>query len=282
MAVARRHIVSHRRTGARIGGRLMRLAAAVACLALIVPAPAVAQRNDNDFTPLGSRIKRDRQFPLDLPTHFTRNETNAVNRARSKTMMNQFSSCVYKRSKTGSLDLLDKTDFGFVDFDQIKLSNDRAMKVYGFSDCLSRVAEANNSGVALRFNAGALRQWLVQEAYFDHYPEGPAWVKPANVVKARSYVFSEQNAGVHSVMDFADCTVAADPNGADFFFRTPTGAEDEKKALQALMPVLGPCLPAGQQMQVTPQTLRVWLGEALWYAARNSAPADPDFSEVAP
>ncbi|HZV58618.1 MAG TPA: hypothetical protein VFF89_13200 [Sphingobium sp.] len=260
----------------------MQLAAALACVALLLPAPVLAQRNDNDFTPLGSRIKRDRQFPLSLPTRFSRDQTNAVNRARSKTMMHQFSNCVYKRSKDDALDLLDKTDFGFVAFEQIKLSTDRALKIYGFSDCLSRVASANNSGVALRFNASALRQWLVQEAYFDHYADGPGWVKPGNVVKARSYVLSAENPAVHGAMDFADCTVAADPYSADFFFRTPAGAADEKKALQGLMPVLGPCLPAGQQIEVTPQTLRIWLGEALWYAARNSAPADPDFSEVAP
>ena len=42
---------------------------------------------------------------------------------------------------------------------------------------MTRVANTNQTGVLLRFNAGSLRQWLLQEAYFDRYPEAPTWVR---------------------------------------------------------------------------------------------------------
>jgi hypothetical protein len=127
--------------------------------------------------------------------------------------------------------------------------------------------------VQLRFSAGAMRQWLVQEAYFDRFPEGPTWLRAGNVIGARTFPLSTGNVGVSGPLDFADCVVATDPFTADFFFRTTAGSDQEKRALEALTPALGPCLPQGQQVQLQPSLMRLWVGEALWHAANNSAPA---------
>lgn len=248
--------------------------AATAALALCLSDAALAQSNDDDYTPLNSRIKRARQFPTDLPPNLIPPEKlTKTGRERSKAMLNQFSRCVYNRSKEDSLDLLDETDFGFSSFQQIGLDDSRALRIYGFKDCLGRVASRQNSGVALRFTPGALRKWLIQEAYFDRYPDAPVWVKPGHEIAERSYPLSEQNPGVHAALDFADCVVAAAPYEADFYYRTTGGSDDEKQAIDGLMPALGPCLPQGQQVQLSEELLRVWLGEALWHAARNSRPA---------
>jgi hypothetical protein len=233
---------------------------------------AAAQSNNNDYTPLNSRIRRERQFPTDLHNPWG-DQTNAVSRNRNRAMLSQFSKCVYNRSREGSLALLQKTDYGFVDFAQVDMTNDRAVKIYGFLACLGRVAYSHNTGVQLRFSAGAMRQWLVQEAYFDRFPEGPAWVRAGNVIGARTFPLSADNRGVTEPLDFADCVVATDPFTADFFFRTTAGSDEEKQAIQALSPALGPCLPQGQQIQLQPSLLRLWLGEALWHAANNSGPA---------
>lgn len=251
---------------------MKRLLAALVCAGLALPVPAQAQTNDDDYTPLGSRIKRDRQFPTELPPRFSTAQMTKVNRDRSKAMLNQFSACLYRRSNEDSLALLAKTDFGFVAFEQIGLTPERAAKLYGFQDCLSRVAFNQNSGVALRFSAGALRQWLVQEAYFARFPEGAAWVKPGNAIGERKYPLSDGNPGVRSAMDFSDCVVQADPFSSDYFYRAPAGSEEEKAAIAKLMPTLGPCFPQGQQVRLSPPALRVWLGESLWHAATNSAP----------
>ena len=39
-------------------------------LAATVAEQIAAQSNNNDYTPLNSRIRRERQFPLDLPNRF--------------------------------------------------------------------------------------------------------------------------------------------------------------------------------------------------------------------
>lgn len=250
----------------------------ILALSLVLPSAGQAQGNDDDFTPLGSRIKRDRQFPTELPHRFGKEQYSKVNRDRSKAMLGQFTQCLYRRSNEASLDLLKKTDISFVDFQQIGLNQERALRIYGFSDCLGRVAESNGSGVVLRFAPGSLRQWLLQEAYFSRYPESASWVKPGNVIGERVYPL-RGNAGGDVLVEFADCAVQADPYGADYFFRSSPGSGEEKNALNSLIPVLGPCLPQGLKMELSPASLRVWLGEALWHGANNSAPAT-DTSEV--
>jgi hypothetical protein len=251
----------------------MRLAAFVLALAACALAgPAAGQGNDDDFTPLNSRIKRDRQFPLALPNRW-QTETTAVSRARSRAMMNQFTKCVFNRSNEDSFELLAKTDYGFVAFEQIGLTSERALRNYGFQNCLSRVANTQGTGVQLRFSAGGLRQWLVQEAYFDRYEDAASWVQPGIVIGPRDYPLSGQNPGIAGPMDFADCVVAADPYTSDFLYRTAAGSEQEVRALEALRPALGPCLPQGQEVELSPILFRIWIGEALWHAATHSRPA---------
>jgi hypothetical protein len=245
------------------------LLAVVACA---LAASAAAQSNNDDFTPLNSRIKRDRQFPTELHNAWGDQQT-AVNRARSRAMLNQFSRCLYNRSREDSLELLRKTDAGFVNFEQIGLDNDRAARNYGFGDCLRRVANTQGTGVQLRWSAFGLRQWLLQEAYFAQYGDGPSWVKPGNVIGPREYPLSAQQANVQAAMDLTDCVVAADPYTADFLYRTVSGSEDEGRALEALRPVLSSCLPQGRQVQLDPSMFRAWVGESLWHAANHSAPA---------
>ena len=253
------------------------LALAASCA---LASPASAQGNDDDFTPLNSRIKRDRQFPTELLNRW-RSETSAVSRSRSRMMLNQFSRCVFNRSRENSHDLLQTTDFGFATFEQIGLDNERALRVYGFGDCLRRVASTNGTGVQLRFSAGALRQWLIQEAYFYRYDDSPGWIQPGIVIAQRIYPLSEEQPGVRMVMDFADCVVASDPYTADFFYRTGSGSDEEKRAIEGLTPALGPCLPQGQQIALSPPLLRAWIGEALWHAANYSLPASAVAVEAA-
>lgn len=262
--------------------RLLSVAGALSLLAggpvlpqLFIPVPAQAQSNNDDFTPLNSRIRRNRQFPTSLAPRFDRERTK-VNQERGRTMLGQLSRCVYNRSRKDSLDLLERTDFGFFAFEQIGLTTDRALRIYGFRDCMNRVASMNNSGVALRFIPGDLRQWLIQAAYFDRYPDGPEWVVPASQIGAREFPLSEDNVPVQMAVDIGDCVVAADPYAADYFFRTSVQSAEEREAIQQLVPLLGPCIPEGQQIEFAPYTVRIMLGEALWHASRNISPAPAD------
>jgi hypothetical protein len=255
---------------------------AIGLLAPVLPAPGFAQSNDNDYTPLNSRIRHDKQFPLEPRPNFVPLEKmGKVERDWMHSMANQLAKCLYRRSNEAALDFLDKTDFGFVNFKQIGLDDAKALRIYGFQDCLNRVADSNSSSVAVQFHASNLRQWMLQAAYFGRYPIGPTWLKPGYVIGPRKFPLSQGNAGVMMPMDFADCVVAADPYNADYFFRTVAGSAEEKEALNGLTPSLGPCLPQGMRIQLDPRALRVWIGEGLWQAANHSGPA-PDDAPKAP
>src|SRR5690606_14564466 len=196
-----------------------------------------------------------------------------------KHMLAKLSPCRYNRSNDQALALLETTDFGFADFAQVGMETDRALRVYGFSDCMRRVATSHNMSVQLRFTPGALRQWLLQQAYLDRYPNGPSWIVPGNIVGERAFPLSRNIAPVLSIMDFADCVVQANPYGADFFFRSASGSDDENAAIADLTPALGSCLTQGQQVELTPTALRAWLGEGLWHAANTIAPAPAEVSQ---
>ncbi len=44
-----------------------------------------------------------------------------------------------------------------------------------------------------------LRQWLLQQAYFDKSPDGPSWAVPGNVIGERAYPLSTDNRWVNAV-----------------------------------------------------------------------------------
>jgi hypothetical protein len=253
---------------------MLRVAALVvgAFAALVIAEPAAAQGNDNDYTPLNSRIRRDRQFPTDIVNHWV-NQTDSVSRARSRMMINQFANCIFKRNKSGAYDLLQKTDLGFNNFEQVGMENDKAARVYGFHDCLGHVANANSSSVMMRWTASGLRSWLVEEAYFERYGNAPSWIRPGLAIAPRELPLASQMGGVRAALELADCVVATDPYTADFFYRTAPGSAEEKSALDTLSPSFSPCVPRNQQLQLSIPLVRLWIGEALWHASQHSSAA---------
>jgi hypothetical protein len=239
---------------------------------------AWAQTNDDDYTPLNSRIRRDRQFPTE-PRGVAPAEISEVTRRRSFDMVDHFAECIWDRSNEDGLDLLARTDFGFNDFSQIGLTNDDVIDRYPISTCLSRVADRNNSGVRLSYSAEGMRRWYIQAAYLEYYPDGASWVRPGFAVAPREYPLSARNGMVQAAMYLADCVVAGDPHGSDLYYRTQPGSPDQTTALRALVPAIGPCIPAGQDFELDPYAMRVWLGEGLWHAARNSYAAEVEVAE---
>ena len=190
--------------------------------------PVAAQANNNEYTPLGSRIRHSEPYPNEPRATFRVRQLNDAQRARSRTMVDQLSRCIWDRSNEKGLDLLARTDFGFTSFEQIGIASEDVMKLYPIDTCLYRVASSENSSVMLRATPVAVRRWYLQAAYFARYKDGPSWLQPGLVVAERSYPLSSDRADVHAVLDFADCVVAHDPYDADFLYRTAPDSDDER------------------------------------------------------
>ncbi|TIX49989.1 hypothetical protein [Alteraurantiacibacter aquimixticola] len=243
------------------------------------PAPAHAQGNDNDYTPLNSRIRRDRQFPTEPRNAFAPARLTEVTRSRSEKMDDQFARCLWDRSNEKGLDLLSRTDFGFVRFEQIGIETSEIRDLYPIQTCLRRVANSHRSGVRLSYNGDSMRRWYIQAAYLDMYDDGPSWLQPGYEVAEREYPLSALIMPVRVAMDVADCVVVQDPHTVDYFYRTGEGSEEEATAIQELVPLIGSCIPEGQQIEMSAQSLRIWMGEGLWHAANNSTPPAEDLPE---
>jgi len=254
-----------------IDRRLICMLGALALLpGVAVPMPVQAQTNDNEYTPLGSRIRHDRAFPNEPRATFDRQAMSDAERERGRSMADMLARCMWNRGNDKGLDLLARTDLGFYQFEQIGISSNEIGRFYPISHCLSNVAERHNSGVSLRFSAPGIRQSYLQAAYFDLYPDGPSWLQPGAMVAARELPLSAADASVRSQLDFADCVVVTEPERADYFFRTAPGSAGERPAIEALVPAIGECLPEGVQMTINPGQLRIMVGEGLWQAARHS------------
>lgn len=247
---------------------------------LAVKAQAQDSHNDlDDRTPLNSRIPRSRPLPTEPRSVWMPRQLSDAQRARGRTMVDQMARCLWGRSNEDGLDLLARTDFGFMSFEQIGIPTGEVSEHYAISTCLNRVARNANSGVMLRFDAPSMRRWYIQAAYFDRNEDGPEWIRPGYVVAEREYPLSGDNLPVQVAMNFADCLVVQDPHGADYLFRTAPGSDEEMAAIQGLIPAMQPCLPQGQQMEIDPYALRVWVGEGLWHASNNLVPAPTENAE---
>lgn len=245
-----------------------------ALLAAGVAVPVLAQSNNDDYTPLNSRIKRDQQYPTDVrPKVIPQEKLSKAELNQGQQMLRVFTRCLYTRSRSGAVEFLNQTDFGFVNFAQIDKQPQDVAKTFGFQDCLTRSTMVNDSGVVLPWSALSLRSWLVQAAYLDRNSNGPNWVRQGYVTGPRHYPLSQSNPQVQAAMAFADCVVASDPYHADYFYRTAAGSAEEQEAIGGLTPALSSCLTQGQQVQLSPVILHAWLGEALWHASTDSVPA---------
>lgn len=260
---------------------LVRLVTTVvlASLALLHGGIVLAQGNDNDYTPLNSRIRRDRVFPTENPIRWPENEMSRVARERSNHLGDILSRCLWDRSNERSLNTLAQTDFGFNAFEQIGIPSSEAARRFSFPTCMRRVANNSSTGIILRWSPLTLRGWLLQQAYFDRYPDGPTWLVPGASIAERVLPLSANDVGVIQAMDLADCMVATNPVDADFLFRTARDSADEAGAVARLMPAITECVPEGQQIDFSRADLRAWLGEGLWHASQHSAPVQAETPE---
>jgi hypothetical protein len=250
---------------------LSRALIALLAVAVVHGGGLAAQTNNNAYTPLGSRIRHDRAFPNEPRATFDRQVITAADRQRSRTMGDTLARCLWNRGNEKGLDLLARSDLGFVQFEQIGLTSADMGRLYPIGHCLSNVAERHNTGVVLRFSPAGIRQSYLQAAYLDMYPDGPTWLQSGAIVAERSLPLSQGDVSVQTQLAYIDCVVLTDPVNADYLFRTAAGSDTERSTLQALVPAFSACLPEGVEFEIDPQHIRILMGEGLWHAARNSA-----------
>ena len=76
---------------------------------------------------------------------------------------------------------------------------------------------------------------------------------------------------------FGDCVVASNPADAAAFLLSDAGTTQYSSAWSGLVPSLGPCVPAGAEIKITPDTLSVALAEPIYHRlTRNDSEASEE------
>ncbi|GAB5488372.1 MAG: hypothetical protein Pars2KO_19420 [Parasphingorhabdus sp.] len=119
----------------------------------------------------------------------------------------------------------------------------------GGSECMGRV------GFKLRFSyppmIGGMADFYVTDVYsddlIDKLADAPQSVQPRN-----------------SIESFSQCVVRKNPRAIKTFVAAPPTSNSEKQALQSVVPLLGSCIPAGEEIKLDRIALRAMLSFGLY------------------
>ena len=135
----------------------------------------------------------------------------------------------------------------------------RVTERLGIDYCMNREAV----GSTYRWRPASLRAMLQEALYLGRFTGLPPASEP--VVAPRTV--NAPNGDNRSAMlaEFTDCVVENDLAHADALLRTGFGSPDERAVARALVPTLSTCVPKGQTIKFTPQSVRVFVAEGLWH-----------------
>lgn len=121
------------------------------------------------------------------------------------------------------------------------------------------------AGLSMGFTPNRLRALMMEEVYLADHAAPIAIPEDASELTNRTYVSTgDARRTAEGIGNYADCIVHRDPEGADGLLRTEPASPEEKRAAQALAPVLGACLIDGQTIEFTPSSIRALAADGLW------------------
>lgn len=194
---------------------------------------------------------------------------------RDGVVRDQFVRCSYSPYKEKVDVLLQNSDpitadFGAAGLDKRKMFRRDSL----IQECL--IIDGQEVQASISFSDIALRYMFLEAAYktsHTNLPDGYADIVGA----ARTIVTTGTNEGLaRSLGAFSDCLAAEDPVGAHAILYTGSGTSAEKEAAMAMVPALSACIMAGQELKLTPATIRTFAADGMWqrFVAPNTKVTD--------
>jgi hypothetical protein len=194
----------------------------------------------------------------------------------------KFASCIYARRTRQADALLAASDTMTISYDRLGLSAKNIQSELAMGQCLSSATSVTGSSLAMKMGMSTVRAMLLEQAYRRGNTSPPAWLSTIKAEPPRAFVSSGDDlAAARASAAFADCLVSAAPLQSDAMLRTPSGSAEEKAALKALVPFLGPCVPTGQTLKLNLATVRAYVADGLWTAWRAAGAAPRATAEAA-
>lgn len=175
--------------------------------------------------------------------------------------------CLADKSKDMAGKLLTHSDSVAVDYAGMGVQP----QMYMFSWRMDLCQKYNNPALMgpIFARPGALRTLLMESGYLaknNRAPKvelddkGQPVLAPARMFVAKG----DQLPQAVAYAQLADCTAANGTDLADAVLRTGAGSAEERAAAVALAPVIGQCVQEGQNISLTPETIRALAAEGMW------------------
>lgn len=188
--------------------------------------------------------------------------TIGSNADRARTWLEGYAACIAKRDPKKVAEVLD-AEIG----DESRVSR---LVVGNFDACLSTGGDADE----LRMSPRVLRGSLYAERVTKMVGELPADMSQLPPVPLPPLAtLDAENQKRFALVRFGECVMRADPANALAFVRADAGKAAESAALKNLSPLLGGCLDAGVQVELSRPVLETALAEAIYRVVRHSRTA---------
>ena len=183
--------------------------------------------------------------------------------------------CLYKHNQAMAGKMFDHSDSLMVDYKGMGVANPmfafdlQACMKYNVPQMMGMVFTAPNG----------LRQLMLEQAYLQHFQSAPkplldAKGEPALAPPHSFASTGDKLPGAVAFAQIADCTAATGYEQADKLLRTPFGTPAEREAAIALaQSTLGSCIPEGQNISLTPASIRSIAAEGMWHRYRAAPQA---------
>lgn len=130
-------------------------------------------------------------------------------------------------------------------------------KIQGSEDCMGRLGFKLKFGYAPMI--GGMAEYYVTDIFKDESIKLVSGSATADAGQA-----SVSPAARNSVEMFSQCVARKDPKAVKDFVSTQPTSDEEKSALQSVVPLLGQCIPAGEKISLDKISLRAMLSFGLY------------------
>jgi hypothetical protein len=225
-----------------IGASVALAAVGLAC------APLSAQLKPEK--PTGSLVKR-------APTKVANRDARLIQKEVAR--------CIVSHARPKAEAFLAHSDPATVDYAGAGIDPKKTGDVLWLSECLGEAATQDMNAISMRIPTPLLRNLVAEELYLAGNAQPITIPQGGQEGVARLFVTPESQRGAAlAVADFADCITFSDPAGADALLRTGPATNDESAAVRKLMPALSACVVAGQNLALTPGSIRSVVADGMW------------------
>ncbi len=214
---------------------MIKFSIVVATIATLISYPVLSQST-------GSHVKKN----SDARTDIHDNDPNAAEKA-----VHFLARCTAELRSPVAKMILAKP---YLSPEQKKLARS---KVQGSEECMNRL------GFKLRFDyaplVGGMAEYYVTDIFSDETIE-----LVSASTNAEQAVISPPYAPRNSLEIFAQCVAKKNPKAVKNFISTIPTSDAEKEALQLVIPMLGQCIPSGDEVALDKISLRAMLSFGLY------------------